>query len=242
MTVTRLDIPDHLRPRWGQLPRLAALAQRRMGPTPIHPCTRPAARGLWLLALAAMHAGGRVLAHGTATVSVTGPRMPWPRRAAYAGVLLLGMTVLVTWIWLPLQAAAWAVAHGTWLLVAYGIAFAAMSPMLAETANMLLQARAIVPMTTTVHHLRSTTGGTWWEAGTLVAEEDDPISAGRLVHSALLLADTHQAGLVVLPNSRLTHRAYTRRGFTPGPLNPRILIRPPHQATRNHDSSAMPAT
>ncbi|OEJ23055.1 hypothetical protein AR457_38335 [Streptomyces agglomeratus] len=68
------------------------------------------------------------------------------------------------------------------------------------------------------------------------------MSAGRLVHPALLLADTHQAGLVVLPNSRLTHRAYIRCGFTPGPLNPRILIRPPHQATRRHDRSPLPVT
>ncbi|MCX4826946.1 hypothetical protein OG883_45755 [Streptomyces sp. NBC_01142] len=240
MTATRLDIPAPLRPRWRQLPRLAALAQRRLGPPPIHPCTRPAACWLWLLALAVMHAGGRVLAHGTATVSVTGPRMPWPRRAAYAGVLLLGIAVLVAWLWLPLQAAAWAVALGAWPLAAYGIAIAVMFSVPAETGNMLLRARTIVPVTTTVHYLRNSTGGTWWEAGSLVAREDDPVSAGRLVHHALHLADTHEAGLVVVPNSPAAHRAYLRRGFTPGPLNPRILIRPPHARTRGDRNSALP--
>ena len=182
MTATRLDIPDHLRPRWSQL----------------------------------------------------------PRRAAYAGVLLLGIAALTAWIWLPMRAAAWAAAHGAWPFAAYGIAFAVLCSLLAETGNMLLRARAIVPVTTTVHYLRSSTGGTWWEAGSLVAHEDDPVSAGRLVHHALLLADAHEAGLAVVPNSPATHRAYLRRGFTPGPLNPRILIRPPHAHTPAGHPGAAP--
>ncbi|MEU6071907.1 hypothetical protein ABZ864_47690 [Streptomyces sp. NPDC047082] len=227
MTATRLHVPGHLRPRWRDLPGLAALAQRRLGPPALTPLTRPAACWLWLAALTVIHAGGRVLAHAGATVSVTGPRMTWPRRAAYTAALATAGTVSALWIWLPFEAAA----HIRWPLAAGLIACAPAIALLCETGNMLLRGRAAVPATTTVHYLRRHHGGTWWEAGSLVAPEDNPLAAGRLVHQALHLADAHAAGLVVVPNSPATHRAYLRRGFTHGPLSPRVLIRPPHART-----------
>lgn len=58
--------------------------------------------------------------------------------------------------------------------------------------------------------------------------EEDPVSAGRLVRAALLLADHHHAGLVVVPNAPAMHRAYARRGFSPGPLHAGVLIRHPY--------------
>lgn len=233
MTTTQLNLPSHLRPRWRHLPRLAALSQRRLGPAPLHPLTRPAAYWLWLLALAVMHAGGRVLAHGNATVSVTGPRMSWPRRAAYAAVLTLGIAAHVAWIWLPLEVAAWAEDQAAWQLTALMLAFPLTLSLPLEIVNMLRRARTLTPVTTTIRHLRARTGGTWWEAGNLVAHENDPVSAGRLVHQALRLADAHQAGLVAVASTPHAHRAYLRRGFTPGPLNPRILIRRPHPLPRS---------
>lgn len=173
-----------------------------------------------------MHAGGRVLAHGPATVSVTGPRLTWPRRAAYGTVLLLGATGSGLWLWLPLHAATHATAAGVPPLMAYGPALAVTFPLLGETGSMLAWTRATASPVT-VRHLRSQ-GGIWWEAGTFVTHEEDPISAGRLVRAALVLADHHHAGLVVVPIGPAMHRAYTRRGFSPGPLHPGVLIRHPH--------------
>jgi hypothetical protein len=92
---------------------------------------------------------------------------------------------------------------------------------------MLTRSRATPSPVTTVRHLRSQ-GGIWWEAGTLVAHEEDPVSAGRLVRAALVLADHHHAGLVVVPNGPAMHRAYARPGFSPGPLHPGALIHHPH--------------
>lgn len=224
----QLNLPGHLRPRWQDLPRLASLVQRRLGPAPLHPLTRPAACWLWLLTLAVMHAGGRLLAHGSATVSVTGPRQSWPRRAAHAAVLTAGLAAHIAWIWLPLEAAAWSLESRTWPLATTVLAFGLTLSLLVETGNLLQHTRTLTSPAATIRHLRTHTADTWWEAGNLVAHEDDPLSAGRLVHQALRLADTHQAGLVAAATSPAVHRAYLRLGFTPGPLNPRILIRPPH--------------
>ncbi|MGP3953476.1 hypothetical protein [Streptomyces sp. 7N604] len=240
MTATRPaspQIPAHLHAHWRHLPRLAALALRRLGPRPVHPLTRPAAGWLWLFGLAVMHAGGRLLGYGSATLSVTGPRMSWPRRTAYTAVFLLGTAVTSLWLWLPLEAAAYAVTHHIPPAIAYGIALAAIAPLLLETGNVLLRGRAAVPAAITVHHLRKT-GSTWWEAGTLLAHEDDQLSAGRLVRAALACADAQQVGLVVVPGSAETHRAYVRRGFIPGPLNPRVLIRHPRAATSTTTAQA----
>ncbi|MFE7779439.1 hypothetical protein ACFU5O_37405 [Streptomyces sp. NPDC057445] len=223
----RLDIPAHLRPPWRHLPGLAALGQRRLGPPALHPLTRPAALGLWLFALAVMHAGARLLGHKSAMLSVTGPRTCRPRRAACAAVFLLGTAAAVAWLWLPLQAADYAVAHHHLPpLVAYGAALTAVLALICEVGNMLLHGRAVFPASITVRRLRAT-GGTWWEAGTFAAQDNDPVSAGRLLHTALALADTHHIGLVAVPNSPATQRAYIRRGFRPGPVHPGVLVRTP---------------
>ncbi|MFE8940987.1 hypothetical protein ACFYNX_26320 [Streptomyces sp. NPDC007872] len=222
-----LHLPDHLRPRWRDLPRLAALLQRRLGPPPLHPLTRPAACWLWLLTLATQHAAGRLLAHGSATVCVTGPRIPFTRRAARAAVLTASFAIHFAWIWLPLEAATWTLQSNFWPLTTAVLGFGIPLSLLVETGNLLRHTRALTSLTTTLKHLRTHTGHLWWEAGNLAAHDDDPVSGGRLVHQALRVADTHQAGLVVVASSPATHRAYLRRGFTPGPLNPRVLIRPP---------------
>ncbi|MFE2850197.1 hypothetical protein ACFXJO_03590 [Streptomyces lavendulae] len=74
----QLHLPGHLRPRWRDLPRLATLLQRRLGPTPVHPLTRPAACWLWLLTLATQHAAGRLLAHDTPPSPSPAPASPSP--------------------------------------------------------------------------------------------------------------------------------------------------------------------
>ncbi|MFG2586153.1 hypothetical protein [Streptomyces malaysiensis] len=99
-------------------------------------------------------------------------------------------------------------------------------PLAAELARTLGQIRMTWAATATVRHLRRR-GGTWWEAGHLVAADGDRVSAGRLVRAALAYADDRRIGLVVLPANGAVHRAYSRRGFVPGPVHPHVLIRYP---------------
>lgn len=167
----QLHLPGHLRPRWRDLPRLAALLQRRLGPTPLHPLTRPAACWLRLLTLATQRAAGRLLALGTATVSVTGPRIPWTRRAAYTAVLTAGLTAHLAWIWLPLQIAAWALKSHTWPLTIAVLGSGITLSLLVEAGNLLQHTRALTSVAATLRHLRAHTGGTWWRTARAQEEE-----------------------------------------------------------------------
>ncbi|MGP4004648.1 hypothetical protein [Streptomyces sp. 8N706] len=220
-------IPSALRARWSDLPRLSGLAARRLGPPPLHPCTRPTAWGMWLFALTLHQAGGGLLAYGSATATVTGPRITWPRRTAQAALFLTGCTLLGCWLNLLWTLPALTAAHlpGASPL-AYLTAAIATAPLPLETANLMLHARHRRAVRDTVRHLRHH-HGRWWEAANLAADESDPVSAGRLIHACLAHADTARVGLVAAPATAGLHRTYRRLGFQPGPLDPRVLIRHP---------------
>ncbi|MFZ3491888.1 hypothetical protein ACODT5_01360 [Streptomyces sp. 5.8] len=223
MPTTRL--PTELRAPWQTLPRRAALAHRLLGPPALHWFTRPAAWGLWLLALSVIRADGRVLAHRTATLTVSGPRTAWPRRLAVVGVGAL--SVVLASVVMVLPAAVAVLVFGpmpAWLL--YPVLLAPVAVLVAEMLRMLWSARSAMPTAKALRALRAD-GSRWWEAATFVVDEEDPMSAGRLVLAALAYVDAHQIGLVAVPMNQRVRRAYERRGFVPWPGAPRILYRTP---------------
>ncbi|MEV6680718.1 hypothetical protein AB0N09_28210 [Streptomyces erythrochromogenes] len=218
-------LPDHLLAPWASLPRRAVLAHRRLGPPALHATTRPAAWCLWLLALSVMRAQGRVLAHGSATLTLGGPCTPWPRRIATLGVGALAVAAAMTAMTLPGAAAI--AAHTVlpmpfWLL--YLLAFAPTAVLATEALRMIWHARRALPAARALRALRAD-GSTWWEAATLVVDEHEPLSAGRLVGAALAHADSHRIGIAAIPATPAVQRAYQRRGFRPWPGDPRILYR-----------------
>ncbi|MGI5133822.1 hypothetical protein [Streptomyces sp. CA-106110] len=83
-----------------------------------------------------LHPDGRLLAHGRATVSVTGPGTPWPRRAAYTALLVAGGLIQAAWLWLPLETATHTTGHGIRTLAAYTLALAVVGALLLESGNM----------------------------------------------------------------------------------------------------------
>ncbi|MET8680959.1 UTRA domain-containing protein [Streptomyces sp. NPDC004647] len=223
------QVPPALRARWQDLPRLASLALRRLGPPPLNLCTWPTAWVLWLFALSFQQAGGGLLAYGSAMATVTGPRTSWARRVGQAAVFLLGVTLMGGWLSLVLVLPALtAPVLGGAVPFAYLIVGIAVAPLFIETVNMVLHARCLTSARTTARHLRRQ-GGLWWEAGTLLSPESDAVSAGRLVRACLSHADTARVGLVAVPATPALCRAYRRMGFESGPLDPRVLIRHPRR-------------
>lgn len=218
--------PRELYAPWRTLSARAVLAHRRLGPPALYPVTRPAASWyLWLLALSVMRAQGGVLAHDSATLTLGGLRTPWPRRAATLGVGTLAAAAALTAMALP-SAAALSVNDvlplPLWLL--YLLAFAPAAALVTEALRMIWHARSAFPAARVLRALRAD-GSTWWEAATLVVDEREPLSAGRLVGAALAHADHHRIGIVVVSANPMVQRAYQRRGFRPWPGDPRILYR-----------------
>lgn len=178
-----------------------------------------------MASLAVMRAGGRLLAHGTATLTVTGPRPTWAHRAATGAVCVVVGTLTALVMVLPGVAAACAPLP----IPAWAVGLVALAPavaLVAETVNILWHGRRAVTAAVALRALRAD-GTIWWEAATLVAHEEEPLSAGRLVSQALALADARRVGLVAVPATAQIRRAYQRRGFVPWPPDSRILHRPP---------------
>ncbi|QDN54044.1 hypothetical protein [Streptomyces sp. S1D4-20] len=221
--------PADLQARWRDLPRHAALLQRRLGPPARTHASRAAGTALWLLQLTYAHAQGRLLAHGGAVLTVRGPAIALTRALAAAAVLLLAEVLLITALLLPTVLGAAATAAGApapwtrWGATAVTILFAAL--LLAGLARQLAAvwpARAV----DACRRARLRTGGTWWTVGNLACREDDRVSAAYLVHAALAYADDHDVGAVITARTPALHRTYRRYGFTPDPDHPPAMVRP----------------
>lgn len=222
--------PAYLRARWRDLPRHAALLQRRLGPPARTHASRTAGTALWLLQLTHAHAQGRLLAHGGAVLTVRGPAIGPTRALTTAATLLLAELALTTALLLPTVLGAAAAAAGApapwtrWTATAATTLITAL--LLAALARQLAAAwpaRAVE----SCRRARRRTGGTWWTVGNLACREDDPVSAAYLVHAALAYADDHNVGAVTTARTPALHRTYLRYGFTPDPHRPAVLARPP---------------
>lgn len=75
-------LPQHLRARWRDLPRLARLAAERISPPRTGPLDAATARAMWLALLAVHHAGGFLLTKRGALMIVSGARIRPARRLA----------------------------------------------------------------------------------------------------------------------------------------------------------------
>ncbi|MET9777944.1 hypothetical protein ABZ023_27460 [Streptomyces sp. NPDC006367] len=226
---TAARAPASLRARWRDLPRHAALLQRRLGPPARTRISRAAGTTLWLLQLTYAHAQGRLLAHGGALLTVRGPVIALPRALAAACALFLAELVLTTALLLPTALGAAATAAGVpapwtrWSTTA--IATLITTLLLARLARQLAAAwpaRAVE----SCRRARLRTGGTWWTVGNLACREDDPASAAHLVRTALAYADAHNVGAVAAARTPALQSTYRRYGFIPDPDHPPALVRP----------------
>lgn len=229
-----VPVPRPLRARWRELPAYARLLQRRMSSPSRISALRAADTTMWLVTLAVIHAGGRLLSHGTAVLSVRGSRVTWPQRTAQALILLLSMAGLaLTWFtafllggliallagWPPgpFEAAAMVLVMSPFALT--------LARAIPRNDNALAAARA--------RRTRKRQGGQWWEISHLAAAESDPVSAGRLVHDALAFADKAGIGAVAAARDVRLERAYQRLGFMPDRQHPSVLVRPPRHVAND---------
>ncbi|MFD9484102.1 hypothetical protein ACFWBX_08870 [Streptomyces sp. NPDC059991] len=225
--------PASLRARWRDVPGYARLLQRRLSPPAATRISAVTGVLMWLLVLAFWQADGRLLGRGSAVLAVQGPRIRLRRRLAALGMLLAAALMLAL-LALGLGTAAALLAAvcglpaalaGNSVAIAFGVL------LVAEMARTLRGISSSVAVTR-ARRAHRRTGGTWWEVGQLAAAEDDPVSAGRLVHAALRQADTHGIGLVAAARTPALERAYRRLGFCPDPAHPPALIRLPGAAHR----------
>ncbi|MFE9573833.1 hypothetical protein ACFYMW_35790 [Streptomyces sp. NPDC006692] len=222
--------PAELRARWRDLPRHAALLQRRLGPPARTRASHAAGTTLWLLQLTYAHAQGRLLAHGGAVLTVRGSAIAPARALAATGALLLAELALTAGLLLPTALGAAAEAAGApapWTRwSATGATTLITALLLLGLIRQLASARTARAVES-CRRARRRTGGTWWTVGNLACREDDPLSASYLVHAALAYADGHDVGAIATAQTPALHRTYLRYGFAPDPGHPAVLVRPP---------------
>ncbi|MGX5186295.1 hypothetical protein ACWKT5_26825 [Streptomyces avermitilis] len=225
--------PACLRARWRDLPRHAALLQRRLGPPARTRTSRAAGTALWLLQLTYAHAQGRLLAHGGAVLTVRGPAIAPTRALAAAAVLLAAELALTTALMLPTAlgvAAAAAGAPAHWMRWSATAATTLITTLLLAALVRQLTAAWPARAVGSCRRARIRTGGTWWTVSNLACREDDSVSAAYLVHAALAYADDHGLGAIATARTTALHRTYVRYGFAPDPGHPGVLVRPPRPA------------
>ncbi|MFF5019028.1 hypothetical protein [Streptomyces sp. NPDC001165] len=226
-------VPADLRARWRNLPRHAALLQRRLGPPASTRALRAADTALWLLHLTYAHAQGRLLARGGAVLTVRGPAIVLARVLAAAAVLFLAELLLITALLLPTALGAAATAAGApahWTRWSALATTTLLSALLLAAVTRQLAAAWPARAVDACRRARLRTGGTWWTVGNLACLEDDSLSAAYLVHAALAYADDHDIGAVATARTPALHRTYQRYGFTSDPDHPTVLVRPPRTA------------
>ncbi|MGW2658517.1 hypothetical protein ACWC1D_33320 [Streptomyces sp. NPDC001478] len=222
--------PASLRARWRDLPRHAALLQRRLGPPTRSRTSRVAGTVLWLLQLTHAHAQGRLLAHGGAVLTIRGPAITLARTLTAAAALLLTELTLTAALLLPTALGAAAAAAGVpthWTRWSATAATALITALLLVGLARQFAAAWPARAVESCRRARRRTGGTWWTVGNLACREDDPVSAAYLVHTALAYADDHDVGAITTARTAALHRTYLRYGFTPDPNYPAVLVRPP---------------
>ncbi|MFJ2627719.1 hypothetical protein ACIO6T_31035 [Streptomyces sp. NPDC087532] len=223
-------VPAELRARCRDLPRHAALLQRRLGPPARTRASRAAGTTLWLLQLTYAHAQGRLLAHGGAVLTVRGPAIVLTRALVATAALLLAELVLTAGLLLPTVLGAAAEAAGTptpWTQRSATAVTTLIAALLLLGLIRQLSAAWTVRAVESCRRVRIRTGGTWWTVGNLACREDDPLSAAYLVHTALAYADDHGIGAIATARTSALQRTYLRYGFTPDPGHPAVLVRPP---------------
>ncbi|KOU33640.1 hypothetical protein [Streptomyces sp. WM6378] len=248
-------VPADLRARWRDLPRHARLLQRRFGnptgtarPANGEDRPRPAAEAarlrwfarclvapfgvaMWLALLLLWQTSGRLLAHGSAVMTVQGAQVSGRRRLAFGtafAVISLALGLFAFKLDEVLQPLAAAAGAPGWLADRCGetLLQLALVVYLARSLYRMRQEKGALAVNRARAALRRS-GGTWWEAGQFAAAEDDPISAGRLVHRALRYADAQGIGLVAAARTTQLADAYERLGFRPDPAHPPALVRRP---------------
>lgn len=190
---------------------------------------------MWMMLLFVWQSSGRLLSHGSAVLTVSGPRLSWPRRFAF-GAAFLPFSLLLALLALGLDPVLAPVAAACG--VPGGLADHAGMFLLGLLilANLIRGGLRMGPSlaVTRCRIARCRTGGIWWEVGQFAAAEGDSLSAGRLVRLALSHADAQGIGLVAAARNEQLARAYRRRGFLPDPQYPPALVRKPARAGEEH--------